>query len=192
MEWQEDVAETEYAWYAVKAYGRGGPESESDLDVLQYALRCEQERDTRYCDWKQVALTNPVFFVPEDWTPPPPVLSRVRLRLTDRTGAALPGRSVTLKRGDETLGLWTSDEAGEVSFQASPAIRVEISNPGGPVISKSIFLDYRPVNQRMEDLYTGRWRVSAPAMQPGQVPWSAFRLEAMRLALQDVDWTIVL
>jgi len=193
VEWTEEVREQEYAWYVVKVYGRSGPESQEDLDVFGYAVRCEQHEDVRYRDWKQVALTNPIFFEPPAWSRPVPVLSEITLSISSEQGhQAATGYRVTARLGEQVVFEGKTDPSGKITFHASPAVSIVIEGPDGQKVSKSIFLDYRPVNVLMEDLFGGRWRSAAPALQPGQVPWSAFGLEQMKSALQKVEWSILL
>lgn len=184
------VRECEFAWYVVKAYGHGGPDSREWLDVMAYARRCETAVHTEYRDWTQVALTNPVYFLPPGWTPPAPVRCALDLRLVDAAGAVLPAVPVRVRDGERTVLEAVSDASGRVRGEAPPTAMIEIAPPGQAVRRLSIFLDYRPANACMESCYTGRWRQDHPALQPGQVPWEAFRLHDLRRALERVEWTI--
>jgi len=190
VDWTLAVKDNQFAWYVVKAYGRDGPDSVEDLDVMQYARACETIIDTRYRQWKQVALTNPVYVVPEGWTPPEPVRSMVRMRLVNYKGCPMAHFPVRVMLGDDITQTCQTDAHGNMEYYGTPAVRFLLGYEGDRVESKSIFLDYQPVHQLMENLFTGRWRTQAPAMQPGQVPWSAFQWHAMRKALETVQWTL--
>ena len=182
--------EHEFAWYAVKAYGRAGAPDPDMLDVLAYAERGERETDTRYRRCRQVALTNPIWFLPPDWRPPAPVVCDLRLRLVDAQGRPLAGKRV---RATDDGRLWmdgVTDTDGCVVGRAPPTVILRVESEGAAPIERNIFLHYPPVNSLLERAYSGRWRRDYPALRPGQVPWSVFALNELRRALERIEWTI--
>lgn len=188
--WNVEVSETEYAWYLVKAYGRDGPPDVSCLDVMAYARLCETTVDVRYQDWKQVALTNPIYFTPPNWAPPVPLECRMNVQVVDQAGVPQAQRSFVLRDGDCEPVTMETDAEGRWQGTVSPLALIEIDGADGKTITRSIFLDYRPVNACMEYAFTGRWRKQHPCLQPGQVPWEAFGFNELCQKLDDVDWVL--
>lgn len=181
-----------HAWYLVKAYGRLGPAEAAWLDVMSYVDLCLRETHTEYRAIRQVALTNPIWFVGAGWQPPAPVLGELNLRVVDESGRAVPQAAVHILDGERSLHRGVTDDLGRLHGRVPPTAELEISAPGRATVRKSIFLDYRPVNECLESCYCGRWRKEFPHLQPGQVPWSAFRFHDLKRALSHIDWTITL
>ena len=178
------------AWYVVKAYGRKGPDHPAWLDVLAYVDLCGREPHTEYRDIGQVALTNPIWFTGPGWKPPAPQVCNVNLRVTDKKGVPATDARVRITDHGKTLLEQVVDSRGGLQAQVPPTAEFTIIRPGMSPVHKSIFLDYRPVNECMESCYSGRWRKQWPVLLPGQVPWEAFRLHDLKQALERVDWTV--
>jgi len=181
------------AWYVVKVYGSTFPERDVFFDVFRYAELCERERHAEYIQLTQVAMTNPVYFVPQGWAPPAAVVCDATIRVVDAaTAAPLPGASVRAMAYEKDLATVTADAAGSVRLTLPPTAEIEVRAPGYQTARRSIFLDYRPVRDCIEHCFAGRWRSAASPLQPGQVPWSAFKFRELRAVLESIDWTIAL
>ena len=173
------------AWYVVKVYGSQFPSEDRFLDVFAYADLCEQEAHSEYRDLKQVALTNPLYFIPRGWSPPEPVRCRLHLE-------TLPGAQVLISElGKERMTL-VADANGRVEAVVSPVAELTITAGNTPPLRRSILLDYGPVRRLVEYSYTGRWRPhTRSGMLPGQVPWWGFAFQDLRETLQEIHWRIV-
>ncbi len=180
------------AWYVVKAYGRQGPYDPAWLDVFAYARLCEREPHDEYRHTAQVALTNPIWFLPQDWQPPAPVRCQLDLRVVDAAGAPAAGVAVRVVDGEQTVLAAQTGEDGRITGVVPPTAEIIATAPGRNPVRKSIFLDYRPVNACLEWTFNGRFRKACPHLQPGQVPWEAFRFHALKRALIYINWTLPL
>ena len=186
--WETSIAVTEHderAWYVAKVYGSTWPREDVFFDVMEYCRLCEREPHFEYArEIREVAFTNPIYFVPVGWARPKPVTCDCTLRVV--TGAA-----VRVLNYDEELATYVADGSGVVRCEMPPTAEVEVSAPGRRTVRKSIFLDYDPVNDCLEYCYSGRWRSETPSpLKPGQVPWRFFRFRELRAALGTIDWTI--
>ncbi len=179
-----------FAWYVVKAYGRQGPADPAWLDVFGYAAQCEAEPHDEYRFIQQVALTNPIWFLPPGWQPPAPVVCALDLRVVDQAGHALAGVPVQVLDGETILWKAATSREGRIQGQVPATAEVLVEPAGRRPVRKSIFLDYRPVNACLEWCYNGRFRKDKPHLQPGQVPWEAFRFHDLKAALTRIAWTI--
>jgi hypothetical protein len=179
------------AWYVAKVYGSTWPEREIFFDVLRYAELCERERHSEYIQLTQVAMTNPIYFVPHGWAPPAAVVCRATVRVLDAaTSAPVAGASVQATEYGKELVTAATDAAGSVRLELPPMAEIEVRAPGYLTMHRSIFLDYRPAQDCIEHCFAGRWRSAASPLQPGQVPWSAFKFRELKAALEAIDWTI--
>jgi hypothetical protein len=181
-----------FAWYVVKVYGRQGPQDPAWIELLDYVRLCETEPHDEYRYIKQVALTNPIWFLPAGWTPPAPVVCELNLQVVDTAGRAQAGVPVRVADGERTVLSARTDSAGRLQGQVPPTAEVCIETAGRPPVRKSIFLDYRPVNACMEWCFNGRWRKERPHLRPGQVPWPAFRFHDLKRELTRINWTITI
>ena len=182
----------DYAWYVVKAYGKEGPKDPAWLDVFKYVALCEHEKHDEYRFTKQVALTNPIWFLPPGWQPPAPVVCNLRLQVVDAAGRPLAHTPVRVLDGERLVLEATTNAEGRVSGQVPATAEIYVHAAGQPVVRKSIFLDYRPVNACMEWCYNGRFRKAMRHLQPGQVPWEAFRFHELKKALSEINCTITI
>ena len=174
----------ERAWYVVKAYGSVFPAEERFLDVFDYAALCEEEVHTEYISIRQVAITNPIYFLPPGWKAPQPVASRLHLR-------TLPNTKVVITELGEERNTLQADASGMLETVVSPLSEITLHAPGRPPLTRSVFLDYAPVARLVEFCYTGLWRHrTRSGMRPGQVPWWGFAFAELRQALQDITWTL--
>lgn len=178
------------AWYVVKAYGKEGPQDPAWVDVFKYVALCEKEPHDEYRQLKQVAFTNPIWFLPPGWQPPAAVTCQLNLLVTDEHQQPLSGSLVRVLDGEKTILSVSTDTTGRVEGTIPPTSEIYISAPGRPSIRRSIFLDYRPVNACMEWCLNGKFRKAMPHLQAGQVPWPAFRFHDLKKALSTINWTI--
>ena len=174
----------ERAWDVVKVYGSQYPADDRFLDVLGYAELCEEELHSEYLAMTQVAITNPITFIPPGWAPPGPVKCRLHLE-------TVPGARVTISEHAEVIEELIADRQGRIETVVSPLAELTITAGNVAPVRRSIFLDYVPVRRHVEYCYTGQWRSrTRSGMLPGQVPWSGFAFAALREALQDINWCI--
>ncbi len=175
----------ERAWYVVKVYGSTYPTEDRFLDVFSYATLCEEEPHTEYQAIKQVALTNPIYFVPKGWTPTGPVQCHLHLE-------TIPGAHIVIEELGVMQAEITADSHGRAETTVSPLADLTITAAGIAPMKRSIFLDYAPVRQHVEYCYSGQWRgQTRSGMLPGQVPWSGFAWAALRESLQEIHWCIL-
>ena len=168
----------------VKAYGSNYPTEDRFLDVFAYAELCETELHSEYTAIKQVALTNPIYFVPRGWTPPGPVQCHLHLE-------TLPGAQVAISVLGVVQENLTANAQGQLEAVVSPLAELTITASGITPITRSIFLDYAPVRRHVEFSFTGQWREKTKSgMLPGQVPWWGFAFESLRKSLQHIYWNI--
>ena len=70
---------------------------------------------------------------------------------------------------------------------------LKIKAKGYPTIYRSLYLDYPPHQQLLEELATGNWLKKYDSIRkfsPGEVPWEEFHFEKTKQILSNVDWTI--
>jgi len=182
------------AWYVLKAYGRT-PRTPGQLDVRATVERLTQ--GTFEGPWpgdSEVALTSPFYFRPAG-TPadPPPLLSRVRLRLVDPAGGEpVKDAAVHVELAGREIQSQPAPE-GEASLRVPVHSVLRLEAPGRPTLHRTLYLDYPPQRERLERLANGRWLEGfggRERLRPGQVPWEAFELDRTRAELADVDWIV--
>jgi TolB protein len=127
-----DISETGPAWYIARCYGS---------------------------DEMQVAFTNPVWFEPRGWQPPPLARARVRVSVVDGSGKALDGDCEIIRMvGQEpVVESRTRFRAGKLSLDAPGTARLRVRVPGYKTAMQSILMDYAPLrdmtlNMRPEQL----------------------------------------
>lgn len=127
-----DVSETEPAWYVLRCYGS---------------------------DETQVAYTNPVWFEPRGWRPPPPARAHVAATVVDPDGKPLDGECEVLRMvgRDAIVESRVRFQGGKLTLDAPGTARIRIRAPGYQSATRSILFDYIPlrdltVNLRPEQL----------------------------------------
>ncbi len=185
------VHETDtFAWYVVKAYGRQGPKDPAWIDVFRYVELCETEAHDEYRHLPQVALTNPIWFLPPGWQPPAPLVCDLHLRVVDEVGQPLADLPVRVMDGEKTVLETNTDADGRLAGRVPATAEIFLTAANRTPVRRSIFVDYRPVNACLEWCFNGRWRKAKPHLRPGQVPWPAFRFHDLKKELTRIDWTI--
>jgi hypothetical protein len=158
---QFEIAESETAWYVAKCYGR-------DFDYRN----------------GEVAFTNPIYFVKEGFSRPRPMRSVVRGTVTDASGAPLSGTLSVTNFGEPVLERPFRGGAFEAEVPLSSRITVE--SAGQQPQEQTIFFDYRPVQERMEYIYIGKFLADYPEHLPMHVPVEVFGFDHLRETLKSV------
>ena len=146
-----DVSEDRPAWYIARCYG---------------------------ADNTQVAITNPVWFEPAGWQPPPPARAQVDVTVMDSDGRVLDGECETIRMVGEEAAVEsrTRFRAGKLSLETPGTARLRIRVPGYKTATQSVLLDDAP----LRDLTVN--------MRPGQLTdWGTF--EQIRDRLRHVSLT---
>ena len=195
LEEEVTLAESERAWYVLKAYGRNSDRPPEALDVMAACDAVAAGRGVALPKESDVALTSPFYFRPAGEGDPPPLRSRVRLTVQDpATGAPVEQGEIRVQLLGRTIETRALDEGrADLTMPVNALLVVDV--PGHPTLRRTLYLDYRPHRDLVERLASGRWLEGfggRERMQPGQVPWEAFGLDESRRVLSDVDWTIVL
>jgi hypothetical protein len=131
--------------------------------------------------------------VPGSPAEPPPLVSRLRLRLVEPdTGAPVREAAMAVQvRGRVTSRIAASN--GELRAQVPAGAVLVLSAPGRPTLRRTLYLDHPKPRARLERLANGSWLGEYGGrgrLGPGQVPWSAFGFAETKALLSDVDWTI--
>jgi hypothetical protein len=81
---------------------------------------------------------------------------------------------------------------GKASFSMPVNALLKISAKGYTPIYRTLYLDYPPHLQLIEELATGNWlkKYDLAKYQPGEVPWEEFHFEKTKQILSNVDWKI--
>ncbi len=189
------VREREDGWYVLKAYSGSPSRTPDALDVRANVERLAAGRPgPELRDDGEVCLTSPFYFrrrgAPVE---PPPLRSRLRLRLVDAaTGAPVKGATLRVQMAGRDVARVAAPE-GEARAEAPAAAVLVLEAPGRPTLRRVAFLDYPPARARVERLANGAWLDDFGGrgrLRPGQVPWSAFGFAESKALLSDVDWTI--
>ena len=104
----------------------------------------------------------------------------------------IPNATIRIFHFDQELAPARTDATGCVHLTLTPTSEIQIEAAGHHTLRQSIMIDYDPVNECLESCFSGRWRTPGSCWQPGQVPWSAFRLHDLRKQLTKIDWKIQL
>jgi hypothetical protein len=122
-----ELSDTAYAWYAIRV-------TSTCQDPACLAA------------WRQpaeiyeVAVANPVYFLPKAFHRPQPAVARVRLKITDRQGKPLAATVHVVDAGQEVAQVKVGF-GGEASFQTPATAALSIRAPGFAEVKKDLFLD---------------------------------------------------
>lgn len=188
------LEENEDAWYVLKAYGKKAWESPDYLDIM--AL-CDKDFTgavpPNHGDLMDVCITSPFYFRTGDNYEPEPLVSRVKLTLTDANGRPVEEAGIDiLVNGRSRERIRVSDGNASLEMPAGAMLRI---TDGTTTIHRGLYMDYPPHRSLLEELSSGRWIGELKASRnfvPGEVPWEAFRFEETREVLQNVDWKVTL
>jgi len=177
-------------WFLVKVFGRKRPRKKSFADVMAYAELCEKEKNTEYIAIKQAAFTNPYYFEPELFRPPKLLKPDFSGKITDAaTHRPLAGVKIEIFNEGNVIKSGITGGDGNFSFSGIPlSAELQISCDGYDRQFRSIYLDYPPLRNYFESVYSGKWALSNKLLQPGQVPWSVFRFDELRQMLSSIHW----
>jgi hypothetical protein len=183
------------AWYVLKAYSGRAARAPEQLDVRANAERIAAGTlPVSLPAEGDVCLTSPFYFRrPGEPAEPAVLRSRLRLQLVD------PARGAPVK--DATVRVLVNgrpvDEQraplGELRLEVPVGAVLVLEAPGRPPLRRTLLLDYPPLRDHLERLANGAWLADfggRSRLQPGQVPWRAFRFADTKALLADVDWTV--
>jgi hypothetical protein len=188
------ITEKEKAWYIIKVYGKNAWSHPEFLDVMRV---CERDSLQQFADYNKeridVAFTSPFYFWSENVKEPEAELSEVNLTII------APGTSIPLNNCK--VEIWIQGKKwktlmlknGQGTFMMPINGVVKISSPGFAPIYRTLYLDYAPHRQLLEELLTGKWREkygTAKIFNPGEVPWEEFHFRKTKQILSKVNWEI--
>ena len=177
-------------WFLVKVFGRNRPRKKAFADVMAYAELCEREKNTEYTAIKQAAFTNPYYFEPESFIPPKILKPAFTGRIMDAaTRQPLGGAMIEIFNKGDIIKTGITGSDGNFSFSGIPlSAELQISCSGYDRQFKNIYLDYPPLRDYFEYIYSGQWALSNQFLQPGQVPWTVFKFAELKQMLAAIHW----
>ena len=180
------IVEKERSWYIVKVYGKKAWADPKLIDVMGV---CEGKYKAEEHGEFDVAFTNPFYFRSSIEKDPAVLQSNVNLLLESKRRIAINGVIDLLVAGKKIRSVKVS--SGKISFKMPVNAVLNIRIHGFPEMQKSLYLDYIPHRNLIEELASGRWREREKIRyQPGEVPWKAFKFEKTKAILSNVNWTI--
>lgn len=128
-QWSGDfeLSDTAYAWYAVRV-------TSTCLDPA--CLAAWRQPTELY----EVAVANPVYFLPKTFHRPQPAVAKVRLTVSDSQGRPLAATVYVVDAGQEVARV-TVGPGGEATFPAPATAALTIRAPGFAEVKKDLFLD---------------------------------------------------
>ena len=187
------LTEKNKAWYIIKVYGKTAWKNHEHLDVMRICEKGPEENFTDPKEQMDVAITSPYYFWPGGVKDPETLLSNVNLSLTPpQQKQSLKNVTVdVLLNGKNINTIHLKNGNGKFSMPVNGLIK--ISAEGYTPIYRSLYLDYPPHQQLLEELATGNWLKkydSTRKFNPGEVPWEEFHFEKTKQVLSNVDWNI--
>ncbi|HUQ65233.1 MAG TPA: hypothetical protein VM101_03715 [Flavitalea sp.] len=179
------VKEKNRSWYIVKAYGKNAWVNPMNLDVM--AACANKKNIESFEGQRDVAFTNPFYFRSKNERDPEVLTSNVHLTLSEKKSATIE-ISVAGEKIKTVRVL-----SGQASFQMPVNGVLKIIADGVPTIYRSLYLDYFPHRNLIEDLASGKWKENYNVVfHPGEVPWDAFNFDRTIKILSNVHWYIPL
>lgn len=193
---QLEINEDARAWYVIKAYGKNAWENPEHLDVMAV---CKQIQDGTFSgvnhNESTVCLTSPFYYRPDGMNDPKPLSSRINLTLIHPvTKQPVKNASIDILLCGEKINQ-VGAPSGKAEFTMPVNAYLVIRCENMPVIRRSLYLDYRPHQEILENFANGNWQKQnnrKGSLGPGQVPWEAFQFEKTREVLSKADWNIEL
>ena len=183
------IDEKNKAWYIIKVYGKNAPKNLEDLDVIKV---CDKKFFPDISNTQNdVAITSPFYFWSNTATDPKPLISNVKLSLISPNKGAVQNAIVDISvNGKKINTIHLKDGKGSFSMPVNALLK--ISSKGHTPIHRTLYLDYPPHLQLIEELATGNWlkKDDSAKYQPGEVPWEEFHFEQTKQILSNVDWKI--
>ena len=179
------IHEKENSWYIVKAYGKRAWSDPNNIDVMAV---CEKKSTVELVEGElDVAFTNPFYFRVGNQKDPDVLQSKVHLTLSPAKKATIEILDAGRKIGSIKLN------SGKATFAMPVNGLLKIIVNGYPTFYRSLYLDYLPHRQLIEDLASGRWKNNYNVkFNPGEVPWPAFNYKKTKSVLSEVNWNIKL
>jgi hypothetical protein len=177
--------ETNKGWYVIKVYGVHAWKDTASLDVMSMVNGKNVEKVEGELD---VAITSPFYIWPTAIKDPKAMESKIQLTLTPAIANA---KAEILLKGKriQTIAL----HGGKANFVMPVNAYVKITARGHSPVYRSLYLDYAPHLQLLEELSSGKWMNKFDSTQiyhPGEIPWDEFHYSQAKKILSDVDWNI--
>jgi hypothetical protein len=188
------ITEKDKAWYIIKVYGKNAWKDPEHLDVMRV---CEKGNEKKFTDTVKrqmdVAITSPFYFWKTGVKEPGILISKVHLTVTPPSQSqAFENLTVdVLVNGKKFNTIHLKDGNGSFTMPVNGFLKIKAK--GYPTIYRSLYLDYPPHQQLLEELATGNWLKKYDSIRkfsPGEVPWEEFHFEKTKQILSNVDWTI--
>jgi len=185
------ITEKDKAWYIIKVYGKNAPKNLEDLDVMKV---CEKKLFPDFGNAQHdVAITSPFYFWANGVNDPQPLISKIDLTVTaPQNNPAFKNVTVdVLANGKKINTLHLKNGAGSFTMPVSDLLK--ISAEGYTPIYRTLYLDYPPQQELIEELATGNWQKkydSTTKFNSGEIPWEEFHFEKTRQILSQVNWKI--
>ena len=183
--------EKDNAWYVVKVYGKDSWQTNQMLDVMRIA----QKNATDSIEYREgendVAITNPFYFRKKGQEELAVLQSQINLMLNE--GASkINNASIEIMVAGTTIKK-INIANGTAKFAMPVNGILKISAQGKNPVYRSLYLDYLPHQQILEEIASGRWRdkyEGKKKFNPGEIPWEEFHFEKAKAFLTNVNWTI--
>lgn len=187
------LKEKDNSWYVIKVYGKRAWRDTTSLDVMKYCDKQPGMVADSIATESDVAITSPFYFRSGPKTEPEPLMSNINLTVEfpDTKGAAKNIICEVLLNGNVIQSIPLEDGKGEFKMPVDAVIKVSV--PGLKPIYRTLYLDYIPFRNIIENLASGKWLSSGSSKKynPGEVPWSAFEFEETKRVLTNVRWNII-
>ena len=167
------------------------PKNPEELDVMKV---CEKKLFPDFGNAQyDVAITSPFYFWANGVNDPQPLISKIDLTVTaPQNNPAFKNVTVdVLANGKKINTLHLKNGAGSFTMPVSDLLK--ISAEGYTPIYRTLYLDYPPQQELIEELATGNWLKkydSTTKFNSGEIPWEEFHFEKTKQVLSQVDWKI--
>ncbi len=177
-------------WFLVKVFGSKRPRKKAFTDIMAYAELCEHEKNTEYTEIKQAAFTNPYYFEPAAFQPPKILKPAFSGKVVDAaTQQPLDGVKIEIFTEGNVIKNGITGSDGNFYFPGIPlSAELQISCRGYDRLFKNLYLDYPPLRDYFEHIYSGKWASANKFLQPGQVPWTVFKFDELKQMLSSIHW----
>ena len=188
------IKEKDKAWYIIKVYGKKAWKNPGHLDVMRV---CEKGAEENFADTTKsqmdVAITSPFYFWQPGIKDPGILISKVNLTVSPpHQKQAFKNVTVDIfVNGKKINTIYLKNGKGAFTMPVNGLLK--ISTEGYTPIFRTLYLDYPPQQQLLEDLASGNWLKkydSTRKYNPGEVPWEEFHFEKAKQVLSNVDWKI--
>ena len=138
-------------------------------------------------------MTSPFYFWPKGTQEPGTLQSEVSLSILSPTDKKpIEGCSIEIEVNGSPFKI-INLKNGKGKFTMPVNSVLKITRAGYSAIHRTLYLDYPPHRQIIEQLARGKWRDkydSTKTFNPGEVPWEAFQFQKTKEVLSKVDWKI--